>query len=174
MDQETIEDEITNTGNRKTVLGVRCYPELKFKLSEEAEKLGISLSECAENILLNKDALLSEKEDAISEVEILKNKCLRLEEMLISKDAIISSKQNHFNNEYQKLNTENTKLKLEVDLMKKQFELFSNKHLLFLFEKLKDKKDTIISPNGNTYNVTYSHPKDLLEAMIHSFKIKKP
>ena len=60
MNIETIVHEIRNNGSRKIVLGVRCFPELKNKLSQEATELGISMSEHSENILLNKDKTIEE------------------------------------------------------------------------------------------------------------------
>ncbi len=45
----------TNDNNPKTVLSVRLNPRAKQKLVEEAEKLGTTLSEHAERILLNAD-----------------------------------------------------------------------------------------------------------------------
>ena len=42
---ETIQEEIEINGIRKTVLGVRVFPELKERLSKTALELGITLSE---------------------------------------------------------------------------------------------------------------------------------
>ena len=52
--------------NRKTMLGVRCFGELKYKLTEEARSRGITLSEYCEGILLNKDSLQAEKDEAFA------------------------------------------------------------------------------------------------------------
>jgi hypothetical protein len=58
--------------------------------------------------------------------------------------------------------------------MKKQVALFTDKRLLFLFEKVKGQADIIDGADGQKYNITYNQPKDLLEAMIYSFNYKKP
>lgn len=174
MEQETIKDEITANGNRKTMLGVRCFPELKFKLTEEAQALGITLSEHCENILLNKDVLLSEKEVAYHELELIKQKMLVVFETLAETKAQHKTELQKAKVEKDRLIAENDQLKKNAEIMKQQIALFSDKRLLFLFENLKGKKDTFDSPDGNTYNVTYNQPKDLLKALIYSFNIKKP
>ncbi len=213
MNQETIDDEITFNGNRKTMLGVRCYPELKFKLTAEAENLGITLSEHCEGILSNKDNILSEKESATHELEQVKQKLilatLTLEEtnerhitdnnvllsekefvtreleqvkqkLMLVTSTLLETKSIH-KTELQKVESENKRLKAAYDrhveealVMKQNLTLFTNKQLLFLFEKVRGQKDTIDGVDGQQYTVTYNQPKDLLEAMIYSFNYKKP
>lgn len=174
MIKETIDNEIAAKGNRKTMLGVRCFAELKFKLTEEAQALGITLSEHCENILLNKDALLSEIEETNVLIEELRKK---IQETYNESTEIKS----HYKVELQKkilendrLSTENTQLKKNSELMKQQLALFTDKRLLFLFEKVKGQKDIIVGTDGQNWAVTYNQPKDLLEAMIYSFNYKKP
>jgi hypothetical protein len=52
--------------------------------------------------------------------------------------------------------------------------IFKNLRLLELFQTVKGKKDLIVTENGDKHEVIYNEPKDLLEAMIYSFKCKKP
>ena len=167
MDMETIEDEITSNGNRKINIGLRCYAELKFKLTEEAQNLGISLSEYCENILLNKDTILAANQNFINEMQVLN------QEMIEVLKTFEETKSN-YQTELKKVKSENDSLKREVHELNNQVALFTNKQLLFLFEKVKGQKDLIDAPDGQKYTVTYNSPKDLIEAMIYSFKYKKP
>lgn len=167
MDMEKIEDEITSNGNRKINIGLRCYAELKYKLVEEAQNLGISLSEYCENILLNKDTILSENQNFIDEIEVLNQHMFEVKKTF---EEATSKCQTAL----KEVKSENDNLKREVDVLNNQIVLFTNKQLLFLFEKVKGQKDLIDAPDGQKYTVIYNSPKDLLEAMIYSFNYKKP
>jgi hypothetical protein len=174
MITETIEDEITTNGNRKTMLGVRCFAELKFKLTEEAQALGITLSEHCESILLNKDALFYEKEEALAVIEELRRKVDLTTTTLDSIKSQHITELQKVKGENDRISAENIQLKKNDEVMKKQVALFTNKRLLFLFEKVKGQKDIIDGADGEKYSITYNQPKDLLEAMIYSFNLKKP
>jgi hypothetical protein len=181
MKTTTIEEEIQSNGNRKTMLGLRCFAELKFKLTEDAKSLGLTLSEYCENILLNNESLLIEKNNAIKDVTNIQRKMSTLQAIFTefkAQQKMEIQKANAENemikNESVSVKTERDKLKKEMDLLNKQIALFSDKRLLFLFEKIKGQKDMIDGADGQKYSFTYNHPKDLLEAMIYSFNIKKP
>ena len=171
---ETIEDEITTNGNRKTMLGVRCFAELKLKLTEEAKSLGITLSEHCENILLNKEALFSEREEALVEIEELRRKVELAATNLVMVKTQYKGELQKAKAENDRLITENDQLKKNAESIKQQVALFTDKRLLFLFEKVKGQKDTIDGADGQKYTVTYNQPKDLLKSMIYSFHYKKP
>lgn len=184
---KTKKNESTTNGNRKIMLGVRCFSELKAKLIAESKNLGISLSEYCESILQNKDTLLSEKDFANMELKLKKENILLIEakfeevKFQYKNDILKVSKENDrimdesdaINMDFQRVTHENMKLRADLKLLSQQVAIFSDKRLLFLFEELKGKVDTIYSPNGQKYIIKYNHPKDLLEAMIHSFNIKK-
>ena len=164
---ELIEEEILINGNRKLVIGVRCPPEQKLFLAKEANDLGITLSEHCENILLNREGLLKEKENALKEAILLKAKVAELNSCLASSSA-------KYQDEIEKIKIENTDLKKKTIAMNDQMALFTDKRLLDLFTRVKGKKDTIETPEGQKYFVSYDQPKDLLEAMIYSYKYKQP
>lgn len=107
MKTETIEDEILYNGSRKIVLGVRCFPELKNKLTQEAIEVGITLSEHCENILLNKDILKEENENTKRVIENLNQKILKLENLLNISELNLKE-------EIEDLLNENNQLKKEV------------------------------------------------------------
>jgi hypothetical protein len=180
MKTRTIEEEIQYNGNRKTMLGLRCFAELKFKLTEDAKSLGISLSEHCENILLNKETLCTEKEAAINDSQIIHRKMVRLQTTLNEEKAKHNIELQKAIIETEKIKVEllsekaeKDKLKKEIDLLRQQVALFSDKRLLFLFEKIKGQKDLVDCSDGQKYNITYNHPKDLIQAMIYSFNLKK-
>lgn len=167
MNLETIEEEILTNGNRKIVIGIRCYGELKFKLTEEANNLGISLSEHCENSLLNKNTFQIEKENALKELIILEKKITELKK-------IGDKNSSQYQTEIEKLITENMELQKGKSMMNDQLSIFSDKRLLDLFALIKGKKDTIEMSDGQKLLVTFNHPKDVLKALLYSFNLKKP
>lgn len=176
MNIDKIAAEIEINGSRKINIGVRAYPELKNKLSEEASGLGITLSEYCENILLNKELIPNEKKYSMQEVETLRGKVSKLNSLLADgvnqhKDEMENRKKLIAENE--KLNIENTDLKTKMGLKDGLLALYSDKRLLDLFGQLKGQKVSINTSEGQKH-FTYNQPKDLLEVMIYSFKLKKP
>lgn len=166
MTTETIEEEIQINGSRKIVLGVRCFPELKNKLSQEATDLGITLSEHTENILLNKDNSLDEK-------EILENNIFLLEDKFSKLNNLRASENSKFRAEITQLKIEVESKRREIANMGAQMQLFNNEYLLKLYTKLRGQTDTVIGNDGQSYRITFDSPHDLLFYMILSFKIKK-
>jgi predicted nuclease with TOPRIM domain len=165
--KEDIIEEIQNNGSRKIVVGVRCYPELKLKLIKEAKELGITISEHAENILLNKDKLLGEKSILESEID-------KLEKSLTETVEELDLCRKEYTESYKKLEEKNHELIKTNGELKDQVLLYNDKRLLELFSLVKGKKDTISLANGQSFIVHYNSPKDLLHAMIYSFNYKKP
>jgi hypothetical protein len=141
--------EIPDASNQKIVIGVRCLPDLKGELIRESQNIDISLSEYCENILLNRDQVLSDKE----------NYSKQISELQASIDIL----------EYEK-----ERLYAKMGELTSQPSIFKNPRLLELFQSVKGNKDLIVTEKGEKYEVIYSEPKDLLEAMIYSFKCKKP
>lgn len=171
----TIEQEISQSGNRKINIGVRGYPELKNILSGEAMDLGITISEHVENILLNKDTLLNEINNVKEEAQGLKEVVSKLRRLVIDlgnklKSEIESGKKIKAENE--KLNIECRNLKEKMLIKDDQVALYSDKQLWDLFAQVKGLTVTIQTHEG-PMKVTYDDPKDLLFVMIYSFKLKK-
>ncbi|MES2138268.1 MAG: hypothetical protein V4511_01070 [Bacteroidota bacterium] len=175
MKTEVIEQEISLNGNRKINIGVRGYPELKNILSKEAVVLGITISEHVENILLNKDVLLKEINNLKEETQALKEEVSKLRHLAIDlgnrlKGEIENGK--NINTENEKINIEHHNLKSKMILKDEQVVLYSDKRLLGLFAQVKGLTVTIQTYEGPK-KVTYDDPKDLLLAMIYSFKLKE-
>ena len=51
--------------------------------------------------------------------------------------------------------------------------ILSDKRLLWLFENLKDKKETVADANGSNFEIVYKTPREVLIAMIYSTKLNK-
>jgi hypothetical protein len=179
-DPNTIEEEIMINGSRKINIGIRAYPELKQKLAEQAIELGITLSEHAENILLNKDNLQNVVALNLKEIVSLKEHISKL-------NVLIESISSHRKIEVEKVTHENAKLQKEIimlndqlmelktthQLLHDQLTLFKDKKLLELFEQLRGTTAIIQTTNGQTISITYDTPADLMRVLIYSFKIKK-
>jgi hypothetical protein len=166
MITDSIEEEILINGNRKLVIGVRCPPEQKLFLAKEANDLGITLSEHCENILLNREGLQKEKENALKEVILLKEKVVELSNYLANSSA-------KFQDEIEKIKIENCDLKKKTIAINDQVALFTDKRLLDLFAQVKGQKEIIETPEGKQYLITYDNPQDLLFSMIYSFQLTK-
>lgn len=175
MKTGTIEQEISLNGNRKINIGVRGYPELKNILSKEAVDLGITISEHVENILLNKDILLNEINNVKEEAQALKEEVSKLGLLVMDlgnklKGEIENGKNIKAENE--KINIDHHNLKAQMILKDEQIALYSDKQLLDLFAQVKGLTVKIQMAEGPR-KITYDNPKDLLFAMIYSFKLKK-
>lgn len=166
MNPERIEEEIQKNGNRKIVLGVRVFPEFKEKVIQNALKLRISMSEFAENILVNNDDLLIDKNAAIKENNLLKRQVAEL------KNKLHISNANH-EAESESLNKHIAELQSYVSLVKGQVAIHQDKRLLHLLAQIHGKRDTIETSEGQKVAITYNTTNDLLIAMIYSFQIKK-
>ncbi len=164
MDLEKIENEIYENGNRKINIGVRCYSELKLKLSDEAQGLGIYLSEHCENILITHAGLLEKKNELDSTIEKLEEKIRSLEATLAEIDLV------SFNKKISMLAEENTGLKNRLAELKSNQQIYLDPRLAYLFNKVKGKSDTIITDKGEM-NITYNTPKDVLLALIYSYNL---
>jgi hypothetical protein len=174
MDIETITDEIQSNGTRKINIGLRCYGELKLKLSNEAEALGLSLSEYCENILINRGLSEEESEAANKHIETLQEQVNRLNSQLALDTSAFRAELEKVKSENGDLLLKQNRLRQKIVYMADLTKLFEDPHLLELFEKIKGEKDVINASDGSTYEFTYSNPKDLLKAMIYSYKYKKP
>jgi hypothetical protein len=164
MDIDKIEEEIFENGNRKINIGVRAYSELKLKLSDEAQGLGISLSEHCENILITHAGLLEKVSELTKTVEILKQKNTSLESSLAEIDLT------RFNTKIKLLTNENSLIKKSLEELKSNQQIYSDLRLIYLFNKVKGKSDSIITDNGEL-NLVYNTPKDVLLALIYSYKL---
>lgn len=164
MDLEKIENEIYENGNRKINIGIRAYSELKLKLSDEAQGLGISLSEHCENILITHAGLLEKANELKSDIETLKEKNAHLESSLAEIDVV------SFNKKIRLLTDENALLKSSLAELRSNQQIYSDPRLAYLFNKVKGRSDTIITDKGEM-NIIFNTPKDVLLGLIYSFNL---
>jgi predicted nuclease with TOPRIM domain len=164
---ETQTDDLEVETGAKTVLGLRVTPQLKQELSIEAGKLGISLSERGEDILLNRNLISAQLDRTKQELETEKGKGNAL------KQELERSKGNHFE-AISAHKDELSKLQQQVAELNAGAELLKDERLLHLFAIVKGRKDEVENTNGKNFAITYNSPKDLLIAMIYSFELKKP
>lgn len=162
-----ITEEINRADDRKIVLGLRCYPELKHKLSLEASALGLSVSEHSENLLLNSPRLILENENLRKDLADRKAASKHQESALGLKIMELQST-------VENRTAENKRLLEEVSLLKQQTVFFREKRLLELLDRLKGHKQIIQMEEGGSIEVTYETVIDVLTVMIYSFKTKKP
>ena len=121
---ETIIEEITTNSNRKETLGLRCTPELKFKLTAKAKKLGITLSEYCANILSNNESVSIEKDNALNDVRVINQKILSLV-------ASSNEEKTQHKSEIQKSIMENERIKNEAQSIKAERDKFKKEMVLF-------------------------------------------
>ena len=161
MNTEKIVEEIIATGNRKVNIGVRAFGELKYQLGIEAKDLGISLCEYSENILINR------KNNGCKELEAA---VVALNEEVDRVHVLLNDSIEIHQNEMAQARFEINELKRKVAMQNQQLGLFQNTRLLELFAKAKGKKDEIELPDGQKIQITYNTTKDVLTALIYSFK----
>lgn len=164
MEIERIEEEIYENGNRKINIGVRAYSELKLKLSDEAQGLGIYLSEHCENILITHAGLLEKVNELTSIIETLQEKNASLESSLAGIDLA------SFNKKISLITNENALLKNSIAELRSNQQIYADPRLNYLFNKVKGKGDRILTDNGEM-NIIFNSPKDVLLALLYSFTL---
>jgi hypothetical protein len=164
MDIETIERESTPNEHTKINIGVRTRPELKLNLAEEAKSLGIKLSEHCENILSNHWALLAEVETLNSRLDEASQLNVEL------RDAVAKNNNSKHKDENEILRRDKAQLTNKIAELNASLTIYEDKRLLDLFRRVKGRKDTIITDQGEM-NIVFNSPKDLLLALIYSYTL---
>ncbi len=153
-------------GLNKITVTAKVPPELKISLSEEANSLGLTLSEYIEMILLKRGGLVLE--NAAAKMEIEENKSNLQSIRLQLADAHIKLK-----TEKEQDETEKKELRMmNADLIN-QTQLLRLPQLLVLYNELKGKEDTITLPDGSNFSFVYQKPEDLVWVMIQTYSLKK-
>jgi hypothetical protein len=164
MTTEKIEEEISENGIRKINIGVRAYSELKLKLTDEAKRLGISLSEHCEKILITHAGLLEKVNKLTTAVELLKKGNASLESALAGADL------ESLTRKIRLLSDENELLKGRLKELQSNQQIYLEPRLAYLFTKVKGKTDNIMT-DGGAMNITFNTQKDVLLALIYSYKL---
>ncbi len=100
-------------GQSKVTLGFKCSPHIKLALAEEANELGLTLSEYVENIIGNYREIISENDPEIPElrrqIDQLKARMLFYENPLLQEMF-----EAHKNQELKFINSKNEEVNLKI------------------------------------------------------------
>lgn len=128
----------------RQIISIRALPTLKNQLLQEAMLLGITLSQHCENLI---STTLKTRQDLAS---------LRLSETEKIKQI------------------EDLKNELGAKpMLETKTSILTDERLLYLFEKLKGKSDSVENAYGEDFKIVYMQPSDLLTAIIYSTKLKQ-
>jgi DNA-binding transcriptional MerR regulator len=158
MEDNEVPDDGQEQSSAKVVTGVRMSPGLKDELIEEASYAGLSVSEYSEVILLNRH-----KESP--EVERLAKKVSEQQQEIERLKAEGSGQA--------ELKTENEQLKKQIEGLNNQLSIYSDQRLLYLFEHLKGKTDTVENAYGKDFKITYESAREVLTAIIYNTKLNQ-
>lgn len=161
----------------KVVMGIRMMPTLKGELLEESSWAGMSASEYGEVILLNRhkpspemeklSLKVAEQQQEIELLTQLSNNQAQEVEKLKTGGAVVDNKQ------LELLKKENEQLRLEIKGLNDQSAILNDQRLLFLFEHLKGKSDTVENAYGKDFNITYRSTREVLLALIYNTKLNQ-
>jgi Fe-S cluster assembly iron-binding protein IscA len=195
---ENFEDDLKNSSS-KPVTGVRTAAALKEALINEAAEAGISLSEYCETILYNRHKgnadgaqmaqVVAEQRQEIEKLEaqvaatdgkqfeVTQAETKRLKELVaVQQTEIEQLKAQVTAGGAQQLEvalTENKELRKQLEMQKQQLAIYSDKRLLYLYENVKGKTDTVEDAYHDNFGIRYNTPQDVLKALIYSSKLNQ-
>lgn len=149
MDLKKLKEE-SQTGSPKVVISTKAQPELKMRLIEEAEALGMFLSEYCELILSNRHDRETEIRRKDSE-----NRALR-------------AKLNESCHENELLKKENEDLRKHIKELQEQLWILTEPRLMQLFERVKGRRDIVENARGDDFPIEYRTTIDVLIALIYT------
>ncbi len=159
---ETTENETGNSSS-KPVTGVRTAPALKDALIKEAAEAGISLSEYCETVLYNRLKGNGESEQLAQVVAEQKKEIERLKAQVVATGG----------KQFEVVQAENEQLRKIIKEQNDQLAIYSDKRLLYLFDHLKGRKDTVENAYGDNFAITYQTPEHIIQALIYSTKLNQ-
>ena len=161
------EQTIKSKGNRKVAISAKISSDLKNKLLQEAQAMGISLSELIEIILATKDNLMAE-------LETLKQEVMELKTYVAVSQNNYSLERNQSLLQLENSYAEKQKINEWINSIVPYLEIYKDSRLQELFESVKGKTDTVETSDKRTFPITYTTTKDLLTAMIHTYELNNP
>ena len=167
MKKENNEQTIKSKGSRKVAISAKISPDLKNKLLQEAQSMGISLSELIEIILATKDNIMAE-------VETLKQEVMELKTYVAVSQNNYSIELNQSLQQLENSNAEKQRINEWINSVVPYLDIYKEPRLQKIFEGVKGKTDTVETSDGRTFPITYTTSKDLLTAMIHSYELNNP
>jgi hypothetical protein len=161
MKTEDFENEFDDSSS-SVVVGIRTIPSLKMELNDEARQRGITLSE---NCVLH----LANRHNIRLELEDLK---LCVAEQKAEIERLTSSNANALN-QVNDTSKKSEQLAKQLELMQAQPGILNDERLLYLFDKLKGKKDVVENAFGENFEIVYETPEKVLIALIYSSKLNQ-
>ncbi|MBK8659612.1 MAG: hypothetical protein IPN22_12260 [Bacteroidetes bacterium] len=75
--------------------------------------------------------------------------------------------------QFEVVQAENERLRKIIKEQNDQLAIYSDKRLLYLFDHLKGKKDTVENAYGENFAITYQKPEHIIQALIYSTKLNQ-
>lgn len=177
MEQSESPDDGQEKSSAKVVTGIRMTAALKDELIEEASYADLSVSEYGEVILLNRHKESPETERLTQKVSEQQREIERLTKLTVEQlqeigtlkalGAAVDGKQT------EALKAENERLRKKIEELNNQLAIYSEPRLLYLFENLKGKSDTVENAYGKNFKITYQSPHEVLTALIYNAKLNQ-
>ena len=176
--------ETEKESQKKITVGFKCLPSLKLKLSEQAQKLDISLSEYVENIVINYQPKNKDSQEAIEvRQEPVKKTCFadlearltnimeeqlspvlvaieEAKELLIGQEPVTSAEVQ--DESHEELKAANADLKSQLEA------ITGNEGLKALFEKYEGKKLEYQTASGDKKKIQVSSIADIITALVET------
>ncbi len=153
-------DEGFETSSAKVVTGVRTPPELKMQLTEEAGECGMSTSEYCEMLLWN-------RHDHKAEAERLALKAKQQQQEIETLKAQVAAGVKQL----EVAGVENAELRKKMEELNNHLSIFSDQRLIYLYENLKGRTDTVENAYAADFTITYDTPVQVLIALIYSSEL---
>lgn len=177
MEENTNPEDGQDSSSAKVVTGFRLLPILKKELIEEAGWARMSVSEYGEAILLNRhkpspeletlNKKVAEQRQEIDRLTKLSTEQLQEIEKLKTGVAVASNRQSD------QTKTENEQLRKQIEELNNQLTILDDQRLLYLFEHLKGKSDTVENAYGKDFKITYNTTREVLLALIYNTKLNQ-
>jgi hypothetical protein len=156
-------NEEAEVASAKVNIGIRISPELKEELNYEALELGQTTSQYGELILHNRHKGKAEIEQLKQTLELQDRAIAELKLQLAGKEKLevnLADSRKEF-----------AELKERLAKSDAANNLLKDNRLLYLFEQLKGKKDTVENTFGDDFDIIYDSPEAVLRALIYSSKL---
>ncbi len=167
-------DDGPDKSSAKVVTGIRMTPNLKDELITESSEAGLSVSEYGEVILMNRHKVSPEAERLAQKVTEQQQEIARLTKL--STDQFqevekINAQLATANKQSELARTENEQLLKKIGELNNQLDIYSDERLLYLFENLKGKSDTVENAYGEDFQITYNSPLEILKGIIYNTQL---
>ncbi len=177
MEENEGPDDGHEKSSAKEVIGVRAIRGLKDELTHEAPGAGLSVSEYCEMILMNRHKESPEMERLAQKVAEQQQEIERLTklsaEQLQQFEKLKTQVATTGNQQSELFKTENAELRKKIEELNNRLTIYSDERLLYLFEYLKGKNDTVENAYGDNFKITYQSTYEVLRAILYNTKLNQ-